>query len=105
MTRLTVQETPMFIRSIREFWTDEEREEFINWISINFILGDVMPGYGGLRKVRWRSLGKGKRSGTRVIYFNKLQEGKVVLLIAYQKSEFDNLSESFLKRLREEMMK
>lgn len=48
---------------------------------------------------------KGKRSGTRVIYFNKLNDGKVVLLIAYQKSEFDNLSENFLKRLREEMMK
>ncbi len=105
MRQLTVQETPIFIKSVKDKWSDEEREEFINWISVNYLLGDVMPGYGGLRKVRWKSQSKGKRSGTRVIYFNKLNDGKVVLLIAYQKSEFDNLSENFLKRLREEMMK
>ncbi len=58
--QLTVQETPIFIKSIKDKWSDEEREEFINWISVNYLLGDVMPGYGGLRKVRWKSQSKGK---------------------------------------------
>ena len=30
--------------------------------------GDLIPGSGGLRKLRWRMMGKGKRGGLRIIY-------------------------------------
>jgi hypothetical protein len=61
----------------------------------------VIPGGGGLRKVRWTRRGTGKRGGARVIYFNRLASGEVVLLLVYAKAEFDNLRPEFLLKLKE----
>jgi hypothetical protein len=63
--------------------------------------GDVIPGVGGLRKVRWRRKGIGKRGGARVIYFTRLASGELVLLFVYAKAKLDNLRPEFLLRLRE----
>ena len=59
------------------------------------------PGTGGVRKVRWRRQGSGKRSGVRVIYYNTLDDGQVWLLIVYSKSKFDNLPTSLLTKKRD----
>jgi len=67
------------------------------------VVGDVIPGSGGLRKVRWSRGGMGKRGGTRVIYYNMLSEGSIWLLIVYTKAKFDNLPAAFLKQLKEEV--
>jgi len=99
----TVIETSVFVRYAQAIWSDAEREAFINWIAAHPLEGDVIPGTGGLRKVRWSSSGSGKRGGSRVIYYNILQEGEVWLLIVYAKSEFDNLPSRFLKQLKEEL--
>ena len=32
--------------------------------------GDVIPGAGGVRKLRWPAKGKGKRGGARIIYLS-----------------------------------
>ncbi|WP_052004306.1 hypothetical protein, partial [Halomonas sp. PBN3] len=61
----------------------------------------VEPGTGGVRKVRWRRQGSGKRSGVRVIYYNTLDDGQVWLLIVYSKSKFDNLPTSLLTKKRD----
>jgi hypothetical protein len=97
---LTVIETAEFIASIESIWSEPERVEFIDWISKNPLAGDVIPSAAGLRKVRWSRQGMGKRSGTRVIYFNRLNSGEVVLLLAYVKSKFDNLRPEFLLKLK-----
>jgi hypothetical protein len=97
----TVIETPIFVRAAAQLWSDDEREEFIDWISITSEAGDVIPGSGGLRKIRWTRSGLGKRGGVRVIYFIRKPEGHVVLLIVYAKAKFDNLSTDYLKRLKE----
>lgn len=78
-------------------------QEFITWLAANPLIGDVVPGSGGLRKVRWSRSGMGKRGGTRVIYYNTLAEGSIWLLIAYTKAKFDNLPAAFLKQLKEEI--
>lgn len=98
---LTVIETPEFIASAGALWTDVERVEFIDWIADHPHAGDVIPGSGGLRKVRWARRGTGKRGGARVIYFTRLAGGELVLLIAYAKAKFDNLRPAFLLRLKE----
>ncbi len=72
-------------------------------VPANPLAGDVIPGSGGLRKVRWSRSGMGKRGGTRVIYYNTLCEGSIWLLIAYTKAKFDNLPAAFLKQLKEEI--
>jgi hypothetical protein len=43
----------------------------------------------------------GKRGGARVIYFNRLARGEVVLLLVYTKAKFDNLRPEFLLKLKE----
>jgi len=98
---LTVIESPEFIAWSAKVWGDDERVEFIDWISENPLAGDVIPGAGPLRKVRWSRQGVGKRGGARVIYFNRLASGEVVLLLVYAKAKFDNLRPEFLVKLKE----
>ncbi len=95
----TVAETPVFVRYAAEVWSEPERIAFINWIAANPENGDVIPGSGGCRKVRWSVAGHGKRGGARVIYF--LEHAHTVwLLIVYKKAKFDNLPAEFIAELR-----
>lgn len=95
----TVAETPIFIKYAAEVWSAEERGEFVNWIAANPESGDVIPGSGGCRKVRWAASGRGKRGGARVIYFLQ-QQHTVWLLIVYTKAKYDNLPTEFLVELK-----
>ncbi|MFC0712201.1 transcriptional regulator [Azorhizophilus paspali] len=97
----TIIETEIFKRYAESIWDDGEREAFIVWLATNPLAGDVIPGSGGLRKVRWSRSGMGKRGGTRIIYYNTLPEGQIWLLIAYTKAKFDTLPTAFLKQLKE----
>ena len=99
----TIVETAMFRRYAEQVWKDDEREAFIAWLASDPLVGDVIPGTGGVRKVRWRRQGSGKRGGARVIYYNTLDDGQVWLLIVYSKSKFDNLPTSLLTQLKEEL--
>ena len=99
----TIIETEIFKPYAQSIWDDGERQEFITWLAANPLIGDVVPGSGGLRKVRWSRSGMGKRGGARVIYYNTLAEGSIWLLIAYTKAKFDNLPAAFLKQLKEEI--
>lgn len=63
--------------------------------------GEVVPGSGGVRKLRWTRPGMGKRSGARVIYFNRLDQGVIVLLTIYIKAKFDNIPAHILRALKE----
>jgi hypothetical protein len=51
----------------------------------------VIPGSGGIRKIRWAAAGRGKRGGVRVIYFFSASPPTVYLLTAYAKAERDDL--------------
>lgn len=97
---LTVAQTPLFEKYAARIWSEAELDQFVNWIANNPLAGDVIPGSGGLRKVRWTVGGRGKRGGARVIYYNVLKRGTVWLLIAYTKAKFDNLPPNMLKELR-----
>jgi len=100
---LTVIETEVFSVWAGKVWNDAEREAFVDWIAANPEAGDVIPGSGGCRKVRWSRSGMGKRGGSRVIYYLRLANGEVVLLIVYAKAKFDVLSASFLAKLKESL--
>ncbi|QTD44194.1 DNA-binding protein [Ottowia testudinis] len=94
----TVVETPAFQSQASGIWTEYERLHFIGWLADNPLAGDVIPGADGARKVRWAAQGKGKRGGARVIYFNVLQDGYIVLIAIYTKSTRASLpSQSILK--------
>lgn len=97
----TVIETPVFQRMAEDVLSDAERSLLIAWIAGNPLAGDVMPGAGGLRKVRWQRQGMGKRGGARVIYFLRNADGEVVLVAIYAKAKFDNIPLSILKTWKE----
>ena len=103
MSMYTVVETDTFVRYTNGIWRQNEREALICWLARNPCAGDVIPGTGGLRKVRWSRNSMGKRGGARVIYYNVLEDGRIWLLIGYTKSKFDNLPSAFLHTLREEV--
>lgn len=98
---LTVIETRDFLVWSAKVWTDDEREEFVDWISRHPEAGDLIPGAGGCRKVRWSRGGMGKRGGARVIYYLRLANGQIVLMLVYAKSKFDSISTTVLAKLKE----
>ena len=97
---LTVIETPLFQKQWPKYWSEDERGEFAAYLSTSPEAGDVVPGSGGIRKVRWSRAGSGKSGGVRVIYFVKNTEGEIVLLTLYAKSKTDNLTGAQLKEIR-----
>lgn len=97
----TVIETPTFQEDARRIWSEQERGAFCAWLAANPEAGDVIPGSAGCRKVRWSMVGKGKRAGARIIYFNKLVFGEIWLLVIYTKSVRGNIPAHILKAVRE----
>ncbi len=92
----------MFQNYAEDVWDEAERLEFISWLASNPEAGDVVPGSGDCRKVRWSRSGMGKRGGARVIYFNML-DTTIWLLIVYTKAKFDDLPATFLAKLKSEV--
>jgi hypothetical protein len=62
--------------------------------------GRVIPGSGGLRKLRFAGSGRGKRGGMRVIYYWQTADGRIWLLLAYPKNEREDLSHAEIKQLK-----
>ena len=54
--------------------------------------GNIIPGTGGLRKMRWFLQGRGKRGGARICYIDLIIHKKIYLITAYAKNEKENLS-------------
>lgn len=88
----TVIETPTFQKQAEKIWSESERLTFIDWIAVNPLSGDVIPGADGARKVRWGRAGSGKRGGVRIVYFNLTERGEVILIMMYTKSDQANIS-------------
>ncbi len=65
--------------------------------------GKVVPGSGGVRKVRWAMSGKGKSGGVRVIYYFKRQDDEIWLLTIYSKNEVENIPAHVLRQIAKEI--
>jgi hypothetical protein len=92
-TRLiTVAETQTFARAAEKIWSEAERVELIDHLAHNPEAGDVIPGTGGVRKLRWGRAGGGKRGGVRVIYFYYRPDCPLYLLLAYAKAQASDLT-------------
>jgi len=89
---ISVAETPVFERQAEKVWSEDEREEFIDFIAKNPEAGDLIQDTGGVRKIRWRQAGTSKRDGVRVIYFYYNSGCPIYLLMVYAKSARTDLS-------------
>jgi hypothetical protein len=89
---VTICELELFARQAKGIWDDGEREAFIDYIARNPEAGEIIPESGGVRKIRWRRPGTGKRGGVRVIYFYYHADAPLYLLMIYAKARQDDLS-------------
>jgi len=96
-------ETKLFTRLVQEYLTDEQYREIQTMLMARPQAGDVIPGSGGVRKLRWRASGRGKRGGYRVIYYLKLEHGVIWMLTMYPKSVADDIPVKILRKIREEV--
>ncbi len=87
-------ETPTFTALIAEYLEDDEYRALQSFLARDPETGDVIPGTGGFRKLRWadRRRGKGKRGGLRVIYYYLLTDAQIWLMTLYDKGEVADLS-------------
>jgi hypothetical protein len=99
----TIAETELFMHDAKTLWSESERGEFCAWLAQNPDAGDVIQKSGGCRKVRWARAGTGKSGGVRVIYLNRLNEGRIFLLVIYAKSVRGNIPAHLLKAIAEEI--
>ena len=66
---LTVVETSTFARRAEQLLSVEEYADLILYLALHPESGDVVPGTGGVRKVRFAAKGRGKSGGVRAIYY------------------------------------
>ena len=92
-------ETGIFTERITKLLTDEAYRDLQAVLAENPRAGDVIPGAGGLRKIRWRASGRGKRGGIRVIYYC-WSEHRLYMIFAYDKTEQGDLTPEQAKILR-----
>ena len=83
---------------------DEDLFELLEWLAAHPEVGKVIPGSGGLRKVRWAAKGHGKRGGVRVIYFWWVADDRILLLDVYAKGDQGDLAAGEIEQLRRKVI-
>ena len=96
---MEIIETSAFTRRVTELLPDEEYQRLQVVLVGNPELGKVIPGTGGLRKVRWSLGTKGKSGGVRIIYYWAVARYQLLMLYIFSKGERSDLTESQKKQL------
>jgi hypothetical protein len=91
---VSVVETPEFLAATRRIMDDDERGVLVDFLARNPLFGDLIPGTGGVRKLRWGLEGRGKRGGARVVYYYHCDVMPIFALTAYAKNERADLSQA-----------
>lgn len=93
-------EAKSFSRRWPDYLSEDELREFQNFLLEVPDAGDVIKDTGGIRKIRWKTKGSGKRGGMRIIYFWQVPDGQIYLLTIYRKNEFEDLTKNEYKLLK-----
>lgn len=98
-------ESPIFTADVKELLSDEEYVDLQAYLVRQPDAGDLIQQTGGLRKVRWATKGRGKRGGTRVIYYHVVAQSQIRMILIYRKGIKDDLTpkeKAILRKLNEE---
>jgi len=89
---MVIKETSVFTRQVNESLDQESYRLLQLRLVADPECGPLIPGTGGLRKIRWQGSGRGKRGGVRVIYYWAARDAVVLMLLMYGKNEQDDLT-------------
>ena len=95
-------EAPPFTRHLPEYLNEDGYRELQARLAANPELGDLIPGTGGFRKMRWADArrGKGRRGGLRIIYYHFPSDRQIWLMTLYAKDEASDLTSQQKKALK-----
>jgi mRNA-degrading endonuclease RelE of RelBE toxin-antitoxin system len=105
---ISIVETPQFAAKADKILSAAEKDDLFDFIARNPKAGDIIPGTGGVRKMRFAVQGKGKRGGVRVIYYYYNDRNPVLLFTVFGKNEKSDLrekEENILYRIVQEIKK
>lgn len=97
---LTVAETPAYIAQAAKLLTAAERQDVVLLVASDPTAGVLIPGTGGLRKVRVGIGTRGKRGGGRVIYWYHSDRFPAVLLWVLDKAAASDLTAEQTRKLK-----
>jgi hypothetical protein len=100
MTPMAVVETEAFLERAKAILTESERAGLVAYLASNPEAGQLIPGTGGARKIRWALAGRGKRGGARTIYYYHSESIPLFVLDIYAKNQKLDLSESDKRSLK-----
>jgi mRNA-degrading endonuclease RelE of RelBE toxin-antitoxin system len=96
-------ETRLFTKLVQQYLTDDEYAELQRWLTAQPESGRVIPGSGGVRKLRWGSRGRGKRGAYRVIYYLRRANGVIWMLTIYPKNVSEDIPAHIVRQIRREV--
>ena len=96
-------EATAFTKYVYTYLTDDEYLGLQSFLLRYPESGKIVPGSGGVRKLRWAVAGRGKRGGVRIIYYFKKQDDEIWLLTIYSKRKTDNIPAHVLRQIAEEI--
>jgi len=96
-------ETSLFSKLLSEYLSDEEYSALQWMLLARPDAGKVVPGSGGLRKLRWAAPGRGKSGGYRVIYYWRDHQDQIWLLTIYAKNEAASIPAHVLREIKKEI--
>jgi len=98
-------EAPVFSRLIYDYLNEDEYAALQWTLAARPETGQVIPGSGGLRKIRWSAKGQGKRGGTRIVYYFQKENGEIWLITIYVKNEIKDIPTKTLMAIKEALKK
>lgn len=96
-------ESPAFTKAVLQILREEDYFGLQDLLIDTPDAGDVIPGSKGLRKIRVASGGKGKRGGSRVIYYWYVDPEKIQFCRIYEKSNQADLSKPEIQKIQTEL--
>ena len=93
-------ETSVFTKQVQASLSEREYRLLQLHLVMQPDAGELIRGTGGLRKLRWRLPGGGKRGGARIIYYWRSTADQIFLLFLYPKNVRSTLSPGELRALR-----
>jgi len=100
-SEITVLQLPKFKAEATELIGADGIEALAIYLIEHPDAGDVIPGAGGARKLRWAAKGKGKRGGARIIYVYVVLAARIYLLRCYSKNVRTDLTADEKKQVRQ----